>query len=133
MLRKVSNYYIRFPDYKSFGQKSLEHSCSTSENGDTRSRKRKISTLQQQGVVTDSLEDQRSILKAQSFTDNAFGIIVANQSSSKRRYRYYTTQIKFLEWNIDNTGGFHIQASRIFDYLAEIFVANKLRVNTIKA
>ncbi|OMJ18986.1 hypothetical protein AYI69_g6803 [Smittium culicis] len=105
----------------------------TSDNGDTRSRKRKISALQQQGVVLDGLEDQRSILKAQGLTDNAINIIVSNQRSAKRRSRYYTTQIKFLEWHIDNADGSPIQASHIINYLAEIFISKKLCVNTIKA
>ncbi|OMJ10546.1 hypothetical protein AYI69_g10200 [Smittium culicis] len=106
---------------------------STSDNADTRSRKRKISALKQQGVVLDGLEDQRSILKAQGLTDNAINIIVSNQRSAKRRSRYYTTQIKFLEWHIDNADGSPIQASHIINYLAEIFIVKKLSVNTIKA
>ncbi|OMJ27772.1 hypothetical protein AYI69_g2780, partial [Smittium culicis] len=71
---------------------------SISENGDTRSRKRKISALQQQGVVLDGLVDQWSILKAQSLTDNAINIIVSNQHSVKRRSsqkaerKYYQSQ-----------------------------------------
>ncbi|OMJ29008.1 hypothetical protein AYI69_g1501 [Smittium culicis] len=49
---------------------------SKSDNGDTKSGKRKISALQKQGVVIDGLEDQRSIIKARGFTDNAIRIIV---------------------------------------------------------
>ncbi|OMJ07061.1 hypothetical protein AYI69_g10129 [Smittium culicis] len=70
---------------------------STSDKSDTRSKKQKISPLQQQGVVLDGLKDQWSILIAQGFTDNAINIIVSNQLSAKRRSVYYSTQIKFLE------------------------------------
>ncbi|OMJ26215.1 hypothetical protein AYI70_g346 [Smittium culicis] len=61
------------------------NASSTSDNGDTRSRKRKISAIQQQGVVLDGLVDQRRFLKAQGFTDSAINIIVSNQHSAKRR------------------------------------------------
>ncbi|OMJ16497.1 hypothetical protein AYI69_g7822 [Smittium culicis] len=86
---------------------------STSDKGDTRTRKRKISALQQQGVVLDGLEDQRSILKAQGLTDNAINIIVSNHRSAKHRSRNYTTRIKFLEWYINNADESPIHASHI--------------------
>ncbi|OLY83898.1 hypothetical protein AYI68_g1948 [Smittium mucronatum] len=47
--------------------------------GGSISKKWKISTFQQQDLVSNGLEDQRGILKAKGLTDIAISIILSNQ------------------------------------------------------
>ncbi|OMJ28172.1 hypothetical protein AYI69_g2354 [Smittium culicis] len=97
------------------------------------SKKRKFSTFQQQDLVANDVEYQRSSLNNQSLMDTAINIILSDQRSDKRRYRYYTTQKRFLEWYISKNNGSQMQVSHIVNYFAEIFSTRKLNVNTIKA
>ncbi|OMJ27714.1 hypothetical protein AYI69_g2844 [Smittium culicis] len=106
---------------------------STSNNCGSRSKKRKVSALQKQDMVPNGMEDQWCVLKNQGLTDTAIGIILSNQRAEKRRYRYYTTQKRFLEWYISKNNGSQMQVSHIVNYFAEIFSTRKLNVNTIKA
>ncbi|OMJ12369.1 hypothetical protein AYI70_g9169, partial [Smittium culicis] len=94
------------------GPLAIVNRSATSPAGDDSrpgSKKRKISALQQQDVVPNGMEDQRSTIKNQGLTDTA------------------------IEWHVSKNNRSPVQASHIVNYLAEIFSTRNLSVNTIKA
>ncbi|OLY84786.1 hypothetical protein AYI68_g1040 [Smittium mucronatum] len=105
----------------------------TSDNGNTRPKKRKITDVEEQTLVPDSMNNQRKILKAQVSADTAIDLIVSNQRETKRRSRYHSIKQQFLNWNIRNNPSEPVKASHVVNFLAYIFTTKKLLVNKIKA
>ncbi|OMJ18715.1 hypothetical protein AYI70_g5196 [Smittium culicis] len=69
-----------------------------SNNGSAGSKKRKISAVEQQELVSHGMENQRCTLKAQGFSDTTVDIIVSNQRAVKIRSRYHSIQKQFSIW-----------------------------------
>ncbi|OMJ30032.1 hypothetical protein AYI69_g436 [Smittium culicis] len=112
---------------------SLPTAITTGNHRNTRPEKRKITSIEQQELVSYGVENQRSFLKTQGLSDSAINIIFSNERSVKRRSRYHSTQQNFLEWNLNNNQSSAIQPSHVVNYLAHLFTTRKLSVNTIKS
>ncbi|OMJ21624.1 hypothetical protein AYI70_g3363 [Smittium culicis] len=106
---------------------------SSSNDDNSRSKKRKVPAYEEQEMVINGMEDQRSFLKSQGLEDTAINLIVSNERSAKRRSRYHSTQQRFLDWHISRNQSEPISAHHIVNYLAQEFTTKKLSVNTIKA
>ncbi|OMJ14759.1 hypothetical protein AYI70_g7694 [Smittium culicis] len=104
-----------------------------SNNGSAGSKKRKISAVEQQDLVSHGMENQRFILNAQGLSDTAVEIIVSNQRAVKRRSRYHSIQQRFLDWHLNNNNTAEIQANNIVNCLIHIFTTKKLSTNKIRA
>ncbi|OLY77712.1 hypothetical protein AYI68_g8254 [Smittium mucronatum] len=61
---------------ESIGQSAI---ITTSDNSNTRPKKQKITEVEEQALVPDSMENQRRILQAQGLADTAIDLIVSNQ------------------------------------------------------
>ncbi|OMJ10797.1 hypothetical protein AYI70_g10103 [Smittium culicis] len=86
-------------EYMSFEKKAVHLAITTaSNNGSAGSKKRKISTVEQQELVSHVMENQRCTLKAQVLFDTAVDIIFSNQRAVKLRSRYHSIQQKFSIW-----------------------------------
>ncbi|OMJ29738.1 hypothetical protein AYI69_g734 [Smittium culicis] len=60
---------------------------SSSNDDNSRHKKRKVPAYEEQEMVINGMEDQRSLLKSQGLEDTAINLIVSNERSAKRRYR----------------------------------------------
>ncbi|PVU89191.1 hypothetical protein BB561_005498 [Smittium simulii] len=108
-------------------------SIATSNSSNSRSQKRKIAVLEKQTLALSGLEDQRRALKNQGLKDYAVDFIVSNKRRVQRRTRYSALQQRFLDRRLSNKIVGEIAAPQIINYLAEIYIADKLRSNTIRA
>ncbi|OLY83650.1 hypothetical protein AYI68_g2205 [Smittium mucronatum] len=71
----------------------------TGNNGHTGPQKRKISTFDQQTLVSHGMENQLRVLQEQGLSLSVIQIIIFNQKAFKRRSRYHSTQQHFLDWH----------------------------------
>ncbi|PVU91519.1 hypothetical protein BB561_004365, partial [Smittium simulii] len=71
---------------------------SDSINDYSRSKKRKIFTLQKQILVADGMENQRRTLQKKGLIVIALDLIKSNTILVKRISRYYATQKIFMDW-----------------------------------
>ncbi|PVU91406.1 hypothetical protein BB561_004407 [Smittium simulii] len=108
-------------------------SPATCSNSDSRSQKRKIAVLEKQTLALSGLEDQRRALENQGLKDYAVDFIVSNKRRVRRRARYSAAQQRFLDWRLSNKIVGDITAPQKINYLAEIYTADELRLNTIRA
>ncbi|OMJ24354.1 hypothetical protein AYI70_g1641 [Smittium culicis] len=111
---------------------SLTTASTTGNNRNTRTEKQKITTIEQQELVSYGVENQRSFLKTQGLSDSTIKIIVSSERSLKRRSRYYYTQQNFLEWNLNNNQSSAILPIHVFNYLAHLFT-RKISDKNIKS
>ncbi|PVU94572.1 hypothetical protein BB559_002962 [Furculomyces boomerangus] len=102
-------------------------------NSNTRSKKRKIAIVDKQSLVSDSLEDQRSILKNQGLSEQAIAVITGNDRAKRRKSRYYGIQRDFLDWRNSNKLPNPITGPQIINFLSKIYTERKLKPSSIKS
>ncbi|OMJ08601.1 hypothetical protein AYI70_g11445, partial [Smittium culicis] len=114
-------------------QTSSDGTCTYTGNGDySRPQKRKIPTDRQQKAVSISLEDHRSSLENQGYNKEAIELLLPNERVVKRRTRNNTIQQKFIDWLEVKNKASNYTTTDLINYLAELFIVNKLNVNTLK-
>ncbi|OLY80604.1 hypothetical protein AYI68_g5298 [Smittium mucronatum] len=105
----------------------------TSHYNHSRSKKRKITSLDKQALELDSMEDQRRFLESQGLSNYAVDCILSNGRRVRRRFRYSSVQQHFLDWRISKEITSEISTPQIINYLAEIYAVDNLKVGSIKA
>ncbi|OMJ26865.1 hypothetical protein AYI69_g3718 [Smittium culicis] len=99
----------------------------------TRPEKRQIPTFQEQIMELDGLEDKQGSLFSQGLANNAIGIILNNPRTTKRHRQYHPAQKRFLSWIQSEKISRKINEADLINFLAKIFVDDKLSVSTIKS
>ncbi|OMJ20525.1 hypothetical protein AYI69_g6175 [Smittium culicis] len=105
----------------------------SSNRSSSRSCKRKVPDDFQQELVPYGMANQRSTFEVQGISNSAIDIIMKNQRSIRRRSAYYPIQQRFLEWHKQSYSMVAISAVYVFNYLAHVFIRDKLSTSTIMA
>ncbi|OMJ26769.1 hypothetical protein AYI69_g3818 [Smittium culicis] len=99
----------------------------------TRPEKRQIPTFQEQIMELDGLEDKRGSLFSQGLAIKAIEIILNNPRITKRLRKYHPAQKMFLSWIQSEKISRKINAADLINFLAKLFVDDKLSVSIIKS
>ncbi|OMJ25058.1 hypothetical protein AYI70_g1161 [Smittium culicis] len=111
--------------------RSVEINSSTADNTRSicdrpRTQKRKVSHDRQQELVTRGMEDQRSTLETEGYSEHAIRLIDPNQREIKRRTRNSAIQQGFLDWLETNKDSCNQDTISLINYLSEIYSKKRL-------
>ncbi|OMJ12173.1 hypothetical protein AYI69_g9523, partial [Smittium culicis] len=98
-----------------------------------RPQKRKVSHDRQQELVTRAMEDQRSSLETEGYSEHAIRLMEPNQRAIKRRTRNSAIQQGFLDWLETNKDRCNRDTISLINYLSEIYSTKSLKIGTLKA
>ncbi|OMJ23927.1 hypothetical protein AYI69_g4818 [Smittium culicis] len=72
----------------------------TSKKCSSRPKNRKITAIRKQELVFDNLEDQRRFIEAHDLGNYDSDLIISNEKRSRRRSRYSSIHLRFLDRRI---------------------------------
>ncbi|OMJ12765.1 hypothetical protein AYI69_g9276, partial [Smittium culicis] len=111
----------------------VEINSSTSNNTRSicdhpRPQKRKVSYDRQQELITRAMEDQRSSLETEGYSEHAIRLMEPNQRAIKRRTRNSAIQQGFLDWLETNKDRCIQDTILLINYLSEIYSTKSLTI-----
>ncbi|OLY81418.1 hypothetical protein AYI68_g4476, partial [Smittium mucronatum] len=99
----------------------------------TRSKKRKISALEEQGMEANCMESQWSTIETQGLKEYAADILFNNKRRIRHDSQYSAIQQRFLDWKISREISVQISSIDMINFLAEASKTEKWKSTTIRS